>query len=379
MTDPEKILPVELGWIPQPNTGWGLFALHLALGLARQGRRVHLPLADTTGFPATLRPGLDQMMAPSDHAERRIRFDTWGNHRPAFQPVPNRYRVLLAVFEDTTAIDRATMLQYDLILAPSRWIQDMLLAQGIPSTLWHQGVNESVFCPAPTKTRSDGKFLVFSGGKLEFRKGQDIVVEAFKRFRETPEGKDAILVTAWQNPWPQTMEGIWESGYVRGVPVMRGGSLDIAAWLEANGIPRSASIDVGFLSQPQMADVMRECDVGLFPNRAEGATNMALCEALGVGLPCIVSSGTGHADVIDAVTSVPLAGEPCTLPCALYKGMAGWREVAPSACLHWLQKVANDRAWRDRTFQPVARQAREVFGWSTRTAVLHDLLTETSE
>ncbi len=53
------------------------------------------------------------------------------------------------------------------------------------------------FRPLARTDQFEGKFWVFSGGKLDFRKGQDIVLAAFKRFAENH--KDAVLVTAWQN------------------------------------------------------------------------------------------------------------------------------------------------------------------------------------
>jgi hypothetical protein len=37
--------------------------------------------------------------------------------------------------------------------------------------------------------------VVFSGGKLEHRKGQDLVIRAFVRFVQ--RHPDAVLVTAW--------------------------------------------------------------------------------------------------------------------------------------------------------------------------------------
>ena len=52
-----------------------------------------------------------------------------------------------------------------------------------PVRVFVQGVS-SGFGPASTRIirHAGDRFRVFSGGKLEWRKGQDIVVEAFKRF-----------------------------------------------------------------------------------------------------------------------------------------------------------------------------------------------------
>lgn len=363
------MLPVELGWSVNGTTGWGLYGLHLALGLARQGRRVHAQISHWQGIPATLQPSLAAMQDAGNMAERRIRFDPWGNHCPSFQDMPNRYRVLLAVFEDTEAIVPETMNRYDLVLAPSRWIQGLLEAKGVQSTLFHQGYDDSLFFPAPMR-RFDGRFMIFSGGKLEFRKGQDIVVEAFRRFRETLEGKDAVLVTAWQNPWPQTMMSIWESGYVKGVPTIKGTSLDISGWLEINGIPRANHIDLGTLTQAEMANAIRECDVGLFPNRAEGATNLIAVETQALGVPIIASANTGHLELFPA--RFLLSQPQVTLPCQLYRGMDGWGESSPDECVKML---ATAKSWPAITaITPMG--TTEGWSWRERTQELDHLLIE---
>jgi hypothetical protein len=53
--------------------------------------------------------------------------------------------------------------------------------------------------------------VIFSGGKLEFRKGQDIMVAAFKRFHA--RHPDSMLMVAWQNFWHKTIDGIEQTGY----------------------------------------------------------------------------------------------------------------------------------------------------------------------
>ena len=44
--------------------------------------------------------------------------------------------------------------------------------------------------------------VIFSGGKLELRKGQDLVVAAFKIFHA--RHPDALLISSWQNGWPES-------------------------------------------------------------------------------------------------------------------------------------------------------------------------------
>jgi len=382
MTDPT--LPIEL-WPIAANTGWGLFGMGLALGLARQGRRVILPPSDPTGIPLTVKPTLGAMMQPIAPDTERIAIRPYGLHWPKYIETPHARQVLIYMAEDTAVPDHALteIRKYELVLAPSRWAQGQIAKHDIPSTLWWQGFDESLFYPAPRKRPADGPLYVFCGGKLEFRKGQDIVVEAFKRFRETPEGKEAILVTAWHNHWVQTMASIWESGYVKGVPIVRNGVMDIPAWLEANGLPREANIDLGLISQAEMAQAIRECDVAIFPNRCECATNLVLPEAMACGVPCIVGNWAGQADVVETCGGIPLLqSTPVTLPCPIYNGYDGWGEANVQECVDKLCHFSQVREQQgpERLRATVgaydADAARTHFGWTPRSIALTAILDE---
>lgn len=373
------MLPIGL-WPVLARTGWGSYAIGLALGLARAGRTVILPPSDFTDVPKTVLPLLNQMVVNGqtrDEREQRIALQPYGLHWPPFIDIPNRTQVLLYMAEDTTVPDQAIaeVKKYPMVLAPSRWAQNILRGYGVESMLYWQGYNESAFTSSPRLRPQNGPAYVFIGGKLEFRKGIDIAIAAFRQFRETPEGKDAIMVTAINNLWPQTMVSIYESGYVKGVPVMRNGTQDIPAWLEVNGIPRSANIDLGLCSQLEMAAAIRECDLAIFPNRCECATNMLIPEVMGCGVPCIIGNWTGQADVVSEGLGTPLFhSTPVTLPCPIYKGYEGWGEANVD------ELVASMIAMRQTPAQDVIRgpllgiQARATFGWSTRANALHQLL-----
>ena len=43
-----------------------------------------------------------------------------------------------------------------------------------------QGVDTAVFNPIPVPRLINARLVIFSGGKLEIRKGQDIVIHAFR-------------------------------------------------------------------------------------------------------------------------------------------------------------------------------------------------------
>src|SRR5271155_1892792 len=89
----------------------------------------------------------------------------------------------------------------------SLWVRAGTRKSGITNTrMILQGADRSLFYPAPRRRLFPGRFLIFSGGKPEPRKGQDIVVAAFRIFaRRHPE---AMLVTAWHSPWPQLARGM---------------------------------------------------------------------------------------------------------------------------------------------------------------------------
>ena len=66
------------------------------------------------------------------------------------------------------------------IFCGSSYNQKVLEACDIFHTsLLIQGIDPEIFTPAPPK-KPDGKFVIFSGGKFEYRKGQDLVLAAFK-------------------------------------------------------------------------------------------------------------------------------------------------------------------------------------------------------
>lgn len=339
---------IALGWQCGQLTGWGQFGAHFARTCTNAGYRVILPAQpDPAGVLPMDRPLLSSLVGPIPEKEPGFLCMAIGNQmeeRP--EGLPDHIKVAGIIFcEDTGAIDPLKLNAYDVIVAGSRWTERVLREKGVERVvLAHQGYDSRVFFPSPTVdhgTRMDypkppDRPMVFSGGKLEVRKGQDIVVEAFKRFRQTPEGKDAVLVVAWDNAWPATMEGIWLSGYVKGVPTVKNGRCEIGPWLIANGLPADSFIDCGRLTPPELAHVLRSCTVGVFPNRAESGQNLVLTEALASGLYCVTTGQHGQADAAEHYAPIapwllnPMAA-PTVVPagCRLYKSTDGWVEADP--------------------------------------------------
>jgi hypothetical protein len=75
----------------------------------------------------------------------------------------------------------------------------MLHAAGIGNVaIVIQGIDRSVFHPAPRSGALAGRFAVFTGG---YRKAQDLVLLAFRAFAS--RHREAVLATAWHSPWPR--------------------------------------------------------------------------------------------------------------------------------------------------------------------------------
>lgn len=358
---------VALGWSPGARSGWGQFGVHFARTCTEAGYRVTIPGLDQSGVMPTDLPDLERLVSTGLPEGDGWLFMPLGNGsgpRPTIDDRPDLKVAGIIFVEDTGSIDAAALNTYDVIVAGSRWTERVLKEKGVERVvLCHQGYDGRVFfpppeppmeriqqcegssfferVPIPRRERKPSRPMIFSGGKLEFRKGQDIVVEAFRRFRATPEGKDAVLVTNWQNLWPNTMDGIWLSGYVKGVPVVRNGRADIVGWLEKNGLPRESVIDCGFMSQPEVAQVMRSCTVAVFPNRAESGTNLPLVEALATGIPCVMAGVHGQADSANHYAPVPpwLLQRAGTVPagCPLYHSTEGWTEPDPEEVVEGLR------------------------------------------
>jgi glycosyltransferase involved in cell wall biosynthesis len=229
--------------------------------------------------------------------------------------------------------DVSRLMWFDVVFAGSTWNAEVLrksaLIQGFGSDalnvdVFLQGIDKQVWsaskssreCAVDVENDEGGgncrtnewdipedKFVIFSGGKLELRKGQDIVLAAFKKFREK-HGDVAHLVAAWANDWPKTLESLGKSGHVRGVPAwdVNEGGVMVGKWLEENGVERGSFTALPRLSQAKTSEILNDwVDVGLFTNRCEGGTNLVAMETLGSGVPVILSDNTGHRDLVERV------------------------------------------------------------------------------
>lgn len=212
------------------------------------------------------------------------------------------------VFSESTSFDddsRERAKRYPLIVAGSLWNREVLVANGIgPATTILQGVDTTKFHPGPRLGLFQNRFVVFSGGKLESRKGQDLVVEAFRIF--AGHHRDALLLTAWCSPWPQLARTLQKNQALTPIRFDTGQNPDTLAWTQENGIPAEQVHHLGPVPHLHLPRILREADIALFPNRAEAGTNLVAMECMACGVPAILSANTGHLDLIREGNCYPL-------------------------------------------------------------------------
>lgn len=194
---------------------------------------------------------------------------------------------------------------YDLIFCGSTWCKERLAERGIHNVeVLIQGVDRSIFHDGP-KAKSVTGPRIFTGGKFEHRKGQDLVIRAFRTLLQAEPF--AHLVCAWHNPWPglifTLMTQITMPESVSNQAEM------FERILELNGIPRQNFTVLPQLTHAQLAEAMRSTDFGVFPNRCEGGTNLVMMEYAACGRNVLANAKTGHADVQDLILLRIPAGE----------------------------------------------------------------------
>lgn len=365
--------PVILTWAPSSYSGWGVYGLNLFLEWADDPD--WLPLTamnfsrDWIVLDGLRRRRIEPFLQESLRLQNDVMSPNAGREvvtsGPVLHAIGNRFsaarppqgallrgrpNIGIMFFEHTSlgpaAVDAARA--YSLIVTGSRWNEEVLRSAGVANvrTLL-QGIDAGLFLAGPRAGWYRDRFVVFSGGKLEPRKGQDLVLRAFRAFAQ--RHPESLLVTAWQSPFPQFARAL-------GAPLAPNGGVDVKGWAVANGLAAEQIIDLGPTTNSLMPPVLREADVALFTNRAEGGTNLVAMEAMACGVPCVLSRNTGHRDIMTA----PGDPEPNCYPLERQSavpdvdggGTDGWGESDVEEAVEALEAV-----WRDRA-EAATRAAR---------------------
>ncbi|MCB4406926.1 glycosyltransferase family 4 protein [Synechococcus sp. MU1642] len=338
---------------PAPWTGWGIYAKQLCMALVSEGLAwPHTPFGagktPACGYDWSLLSRqinaasleLFGVLPPKEYDQELIYdyiFHGFGNglNDANNLPLNGKKKVAIGFFEVANLDhDLVNYLdQFDLIVAGSTWNKNILLRHGLSRVVRVlQGVDTAVFNPIPVPRLIHASVVIFSGGKLEIRKGQDIVIQAFKKLLAICP--DALLIASWCNE-SASLSSISMSPYVSGAPA-KGDADSIGNWLESQGVPRRNFVVPGILNSAQLASLLKQADLAVFPNRCEGGTNLVAMEAIACGIPTVLSANSGHLDLmcLGCPGVLPLPSKhPLSLPLSDYENFRAWGESDPDYLL----------------------------------------------
>ncbi len=262
---------------------------------------------------------------------------------------------------------------FEVIVAGSSWCCEVLRQHGVDNTCTIlQGIDETIFHPyANDKRYFEDHFVIFSGGKFELRKGQDLVIRAFQIFHE--RHKDALLVNAWFNHWAFSRQTMAASPYIHYQFDGADYCTAMNTLLAANGLDLSRVITLPPKANITMARIYKNTDCGLFPNRCEGGSNLVLMEYMACGKPAIVSHTSGHRDVAQAANALLLQDLRPTSVEQAGEIVAVWDEPSLDETLAQLEWAYNHRE-ELQTLGAAAGRSMARFTWSATARQFYDLL-----
>lgn len=264
---------------------------------------------------------------------------------------------------------------FDIVVAGSSWCQDVLNQHGLENTRKIlQGVDRTIFNPCENeKTFFHDTFVVFSGGKFEFRKGQDLVIRAFKVLQD--RHKDVLLINSWFNHWEFSMRTMAVSPYIHFDLTSKDCCIAINNILVNNGIDISRVITLPPKSNTSMSRIYKNTDCGLFPNRCEGGTNLVLMEYISCGKPAIVANSSGHRDVTTDQNAIMLKHlRPITIS-NNQRAVAEWDDPDLEEIVERLEWAYNHRETL-RTIGEAAGSSMAQFSWQATARQFYELAVQ---
>ena len=386
---------VIINWGISSFYGWGVYGLNLALQWVNDADiepMCSIPIgADDIVVDPIRRRALSPFLGLSTSLQGRL-LTVAGPDRRVECPVltfvdlkPNGFSHMIAgeptigvVFFETAKLDAeaiALARSFPLIVTGSSWNRRILNEYGLDNVVTIlQGIDPTLFHPAPAGRWLGNRFCVFSGGKLEYRKAQDIVLAAFRIFSKRHE--EALLVSAWHSPWQGVARTLDVSALVSPVPFDATGAVDVPGWALANDIRPEQVLDLGAIPNSQMPALLREMDVAVFPNRCEGGTNLVAMECMASGIPVILSRNTGHVDLIGKANCFALDQQTALDGDRAGVGpVPGWGESDVHEVVDNLERVFTDRTEAKRRALQGA-ETMKALSWTHTAARLKSVILE---
>ena len=296
-------IPVLLDWPASSVHGWGILGLNLFMAWTNDPDLqpfMGAPIAQSmlTGYDQSRVLALEEPIAESNRFQVNLarfrgavmRLDMpvvkgYGNGLMDPGGVTGTPNIGRCIFEDTR-LERIDdkLANCDVLLCASRWNADLLKAKTRKRVeIIYEGVDNTIFRPGPRPGLLDqNKFYIFSGGKVEYRKGHDLVLLAFKEFSRRHD--DAVLVTAWHSPWPQLSVG-FKGKLNAPLELSTDGTIHVKKWVASNGINPDKVIEIKQIHNPLMPGVLCDMDCAILPRALKPAPTFLRRKPWHAGFP----------------------------------------------------------------------------------------------
>ncbi len=405
---PQARVPVFFQWMPSSFFGWGVYGINLMLSWANDPEIVPVcsgpiveskivldeaarrSIAEILERSRQLHAQLEPFSARVATIPRLVLHSIGNDFNPACL---SAHQVMLmgkstvgVIFNEVTTVSAEARLRaarYQLFVAGSSWNAQTLQEAGLgPVATVMQGIDPALFHPGPPRGavrdenardgRFKNRFVVFSGGKLEYRKGQDLVLLAFREF--AARHPEALLVTAWHCPWPALAQSLSHNQAVAAVPFATDGTPALADWAVANGIKPENFLDLGIVPNAQMPPLLRDMDAAIFPNRCEAGTNLVAMECMACGVPTILAANSGQLDLLGDGRALPLQRQRKVAELRRHDfSTDGWGESDIEEMVEALEMLWQDRNAATAMAAKGAAFLREL-SWRNQMAKLKDVL-----
>ena len=263
------------------------------------------------------------------------------------------------VFESTRipATIRPALQGADQVWVPSAWGHSVLTAHGINADrirIMPEGVDGTRFHAHGRRPRSTARpFRFLTVGKYEQRKGIDPTIEAFAQVYANQAQAELVIKS---NYFTNHREKHSE---------LQGKIADLGL--------NNVTLLWGEMTEPQLADLYRACDVFVLPTCAEG-WGLPLIEAVAAGLPIITIMYSGHTEFLQHVSDsvLPVAHVMTQIDCAEYRSYypdvtndwGVWAQPDLNSLVACMQQsLQQEQELYDRA-QRNSKIIRERFSWS---------------
>ncbi len=273
-----------LGLVSGNNYGWGVCSQYLIEELGRKTKCHVLSEADGTATNPNLNGKCFQAL-------------TTGDFFAMFEQARGTENYGYTFFENeltTHSVENAK--KYELVMAGSTWCRDRMREKGITNAeVLIQGIDPDIFYPI-TEEKDTDSFVIFSGGKFELRKGQDLVLQAVKILQQ--KYVDIILVNCWYNKWPASTKLMCYSQNIKFEYQEKSWQDLMQHTYQINRLEADRIYTLDLVPNEMQREIYKRSDIGVFPNRCEGGTNLVLMEYMACAKPVIASNTSGHKDIV---------------------------------------------------------------------------------